>query len=310
MTDFLNGYYGAAGPLLLQYIDLIGAAVSRQPALWLGVYDATTRHWLTLEDLTAATRLFSQAEAAVAGDETLLRRVRRAKLSIDVVWVERYRELARTARDEGLPFLGPEDPYAEVARIGANEFQSGSYREWADFSEYVGKLRALFPPRSGPKPPQCEGLRPGEWEEIQEQRLEVLPAGGSSQIVDDPTASDGKALRLEGTDKALEGRFKLPQSLAGRWRVYVVLRAEPDGPDPAAVVAGIYAWNMPGGNANEVSRVTVECPPERSGEYQTIDLGVHRLMEGATVQVQPNGSGTYGRVKATWVDRLILVQAD
>ena len=309
MVEFLNGYYGADGPYLMKYIDLIHDAIHRQPDLWLGVYDATTRHWLTLEDLNAATRLFDQATAAVAQDDTLSYRVRRARLSIDIVWVERYRELRRTARQQGRTFLGPADPYAEVEHIAQNEFGIDCYREWAEFPEYVAKLRRLFPPRPEPVPVECEKLPHYEWEDIQEDRLTLTPQE-AGQIVEDPGASNGQALRLEGADKSLEAKFTLPAHLEGRWRIHAVVRAQPAGDQPSAIVLGIYAWNMPSGNANEVYRVVAECPEEHTNEYRTFDLGVHRLKEGATIQVQPSGAGSYGEIRTTWIDRLFLIAAE
>lgn len=305
VSEFLNGYYGAAGPHLLQYLDVINGAIQREPSLWLGVYDATTRHWLTLEDLTRATRLFDAAAAAVAADPTLAYRVRRARLSLDVVWVERYRELRRTAQRGNLEFLGPDDPYAAVEQIARNEFKSNTYREWADLNEYVGKLRTLFPPRPGPPPPACATLPPWAWEDIQAERLVVVPAGAGT-VVDDPAASAGKALRLEGAEPTLEARFKLPAELAGRWRVYAVLRAESAGAVPSAVVAGIYAWNTASARAHEVSRLVVPC----TAAYQTIDLGIHQLEQDSTIQVQPRGAGAYGAVTCTFVDRLLLAQVE
>jgi len=305
VTEFLNAYYGAAGPVLLQYLDLVGKAINREPGLWLGVYDATTRHWLTLEDLNAATRLFDGGEAAVAGDEKLLYRVRRTRLGLDCVWAERYRELRQTAIREGREFLGPEDPYAAVERLARNEFKADCYREWADFSEYISKLRALFPARRGVTPAACQGLPAWRWEEVQEDRLTTTPQGGGT-VVDDPAASDGKALKLAGDAPALEASLKLPAHLVGRWRVHVVLRAEAAGEAESAVVAGVYAWNLPSGNANEVSRVVVPC----GGGYQTVDLGVHRLEKDATIQVQPHGAGAYGKAGVTYVDRLFLVRAE
>ena len=305
VTEFLEGYYGVAGMYLLQYLDLLNAAIHRDPGLWLGVYDATTRHWLSLEDLNAATRLFDAAAAAVAANPTLSFRVRRARLAIDVVWIERYRELRQTAVREGRAFLGPEDPYAAVEVVARNEFGTSTYREWADLGQYVGKLRDLFPARRGAAPPECQKLPAWAWEEIQEDRLTVTPETAAT-VVEDEAAGDGKALRLEGPAPSLEGRFKLPQHLAGRWRAYAVLRAEADGEQESAVVAGIYAWNRPDGGAGEVSRVVVPA----GGEYRTVDLGVHRLEKDATIQVQPNGAGAYGRVAATLIDRLFLVRAE
>ena len=310
MTEFLDAYYGAGGAYLLKYIDLIHDAIHRQPDLWLGVYDGTTRHWLTLEDLNAAMRLSDAALEAVKDDEALSYRVRRARLSIEIVWVERYRELRRTARQQGRAFLGPSDPYAEVERLAENAFSIDCYREWAEFSpEYIPKLRGLFPPRTGGTPPECEGLAKYAWEDVQETMLTVTPEG-AGEVVEDAKASNGKALRVEGGDHALEAKLTLPAHLAGRWRVHAVVRAEPAGAEPSAIVLGIYAWNMPSGNANEVYRLVEECAAGEADAYRTFDLGVHRLEKGATIQVQPNGDGSYGSIKTTWIDRFFLIGAE
>ena len=297
MTEFLNAYYGAAGLYLMQYIDLIRDAVHRQPDLWLGVYDATTRHWLTLEDLNAATRLFDQAQEAVKNDEALTYRTRRARLSIDIVWIERYRELRRAARRQGCAFLGPQDPYAEVERLAQNEFGIDCYREWAEYmSEYIPKLRVLFPARTGDAPAECDGLQPYEWEDIQENMLTFKPREEAGEIVADAMASNGKALRLAGDAPGLEAKFTLPQHLEGRWRVHAVVRAEPAAAEPSAIVLGVYAWNMPSGNANEVYRLVAECAPEQTGNYRTFDLGVHRLTQSAGAFREPHRTAAAGPV--------------
>ena len=128
--------------------------------------------------------------------------------------------------------------------------------------------------------------------------------------MDDSHASNGKSFRLEGGASGLEARYTLAAHLDGRWRVHAVVRAAPDGDQPSAIVLGIYAWNMPSGNANEVSRVAAECPADKADTYRTFDLGVHRLEKGATINVQPGGDGSYGRTKTTWIDRLFLSRAE
>ncbi|NLC57114.1 MAG: DUF4838 domain-containing protein [Armatimonadetes bacterium] len=303
MTEFLNGYYGAAGPHLLAYLDLISNAVNRQPTTWLGVYDGETSHWLTLEDLNAATRLFEKAEAAVAGNDTLTYRVRRARFGIDTVWVQRYRELRRTARAEGRTFLGPEDPYAALERIAANEFKTDTFREWGPFSEYVARLRTSLPPREGSTPPECDRLKPYEWEDLQETALVVSPNRDHGSVVDDPAASNGKALKLVGGGQELEARLELPAHLEGRWRVYVVARAQPKGEQPAGIALGIY-------NPRELCRLIGEFSPAEAGHYRTFDLGVRRLTPGAKIWVQPSGAGSFGEVEATWIDRVFLIAAE
>ena len=88
------------------------------------------------------------------------------------------------------------------------------------------------------------------------------------------------------------------------------MRAAPAGDEPAVVALGVYAWNMPGGNANEVYRVIADGPKEQAGEHPTFDLGVDRLKGGATIHVRPNGDGSYGRIEAAWIDRVFLIAAE
>ena len=109
------GYYGKAGPYLVEYLDLMSKAVQRS-----GIYlrhhqsPKKTPAWLTLDDLNRATRLFSQAAAAVADEPALAARLRRDRLPLDHVWLRRYGQLREEARTTGKPFLGPEDRAAAV----------------------------------------------------------------------------------------------------------------------------------------------------------------------------------------------------
>lgn len=145
MQKFLEGYYGAAGPMLMTWIDVQHHAIHRGRDLGLGSYATSTQGWLLLEDLNIGMRLFEQALGAVEGDETLCYRVRRARLGIDMVWLERYAELRRAAHETGQTFLGPDDPQAALRRLALNEFGVNSYREWAEFSEYAERLHKLRP---------------------------------------------------------------------------------------------------------------------------------------------------------------------
>ena len=86
IEEFLDGYYGAAAPHLMRWLLVQQQAVRRRRDIFLGAYDLTTSAWLTLEDLNEGTRLFDRALEAVADEETLTFRVRRAKLSICLLY--------------------------------------------------------------------------------------------------------------------------------------------------------------------------------------------------------------------------------
>jgi hypothetical protein len=108
MQEFLDGYYGAAAPHLSAYIDLVSDAMTRP-----GTIFRQSNHELislTLSDMNEATRLFTKAEKAVAGNPMLLKRVRRERICVDYMWLKDYRVLRDEAVLKNAPFLGPKDP--------------------------------------------------------------------------------------------------------------------------------------------------------------------------------------------------------
>jgi hypothetical protein len=299
MAEFTSAYYGKAGPILLKYIDLIDKAVNRQPDTWLGVYGSDTSNWFTLDDITASTKLFNQAEKAVANNKTLLYRVRRARLSIEVVYLQRYRELRYEAEKRKIAFLGPQDVYAALENFSKNEFGANCYKEWDDLTGYRRVLDGMLFPPSGKFPEQCVKLKSYQWVDIRNDLIKVTDAAESIQS-DDPAASDGKALMLKGSNVAMQATYELPRNLIGKWRVYVTLRSKPADDNKVGVAVGIYA-------PSELFRTTAEFDSESGKSYTTVDMGEFQLGESAKIWVQPNGSGSFGQKEATWVDRIFLV---
>ena len=84
MDDYLNGYYGAAGPVIRQYIDKMHASLL-STGFKLNIFgspeDAKVAY-LSADMLKVYNALFDQAEKAVANDLLLLTRVKVARLPI------------------------------------------------------------------------------------------------------------------------------------------------------------------------------------------------------------------------------------
>ena len=201
MAEFLQGYYGAAAPHLQQYLNIVHDAGERS-GVYLRCFMSDTSPYLTLDDLNAATRAMAQAQAAVAGDLVLSRRLARERLPLDHVWLQRYHALRRTAQIENKEFLGPDDPQAaceQFIRL-AHEFQVGSYREGRGFAEYEPILVARSRPL-GPPPPACQELPATDWIDFQDNELQLGRPGEWTQLVPDPAASDGMAARMPGTHR-------------------------------------------------------------------------------------------------------------
>jgi len=88
ITEFLNGYYGAAGPSIQKYIDAIHKPVREDPNMFVdtGWYDGSgwSKHapWLTASALAEAEAALREAESKVAGDATLEKRVHHAHIPL------------------------------------------------------------------------------------------------------------------------------------------------------------------------------------------------------------------------------------
>ena len=76
-------------------------------------------------------------------------------------------------------------------------------------SEYVKKMRAVFPSRSGKTPGICQELEAYDWEDVQEHLFESVLDHRIVSVVDDSKASTGKAVRLVGSFKSLQVRSEI-----------------------------------------------------------------------------------------------------
>jgi hypothetical protein len=93
VQTFADGFYGAAGGHVRRYLVALEAAAEAKPA-YMSMGSVPQRiHYLDLAFLRSSMALFDEAEAAVADDPVLLRRVRHARLGVDRATVVRWRQL-------------------------------------------------------------------------------------------------------------------------------------------------------------------------------------------------------------------------
>jgi hypothetical protein len=94
MNDFLNGYYGAAGKPIRQYIDVMREALinSNQPLRIFGSPIEAVNSYLTPSHIEMYKKLFDQAELAVADKPEVLERVRIARLPLSFAIMEQAKK--------------------------------------------------------------------------------------------------------------------------------------------------------------------------------------------------------------------------
>ena len=304
VREFMHGYYGPAAPYLLDVLGQFDDDVSAS-GTYLRCYMGNTSSWLTPQGLVDATRAFDRAQESVAADAELSRRVERARLTLDHVWLNRYHVLARGAKREGTTFAGPADG-AEGCRRWIEkqrEFGNGFYGEGRAFDGYSQALSRRFRPPP-PTPALCRDLPEEDWVDVQDNLFRLHSPGRWADCVEDPSASDGFAARMPANHTQWAVQYPVTEDLTGEgaWRCRVYARCEAEAKAGKGMQIGLYD--------NESRRTiglhdaTIE---ESSGTgYKAFDLGVHQLTAHMYFWIAPHNNPD--EVTAVYVDRILLVR--
>jgi uncharacterized protein DUF4838/glycosyl hydrolase family 67 len=304
IDEFLAGYYGPAAPHLKAYLDTLHNG-AEESDVYLRCFMPDTSKWLTLETLNEGTRHFGKAMAAVSDDPVLAARVRRERLPLDHVWLQRYRAFKRQAAHEGKEFLGPADPVAacdEFLRLAAKH-HAGSFREGQPFGPYGESLRRRYR-KPGPPPMACRDLAEDQWGDVQDNEFRFSSYGTWVKTVEDALASDGMAARMPGNHPQWAVQFPVPHDYADgeKWQCFAEVRAEGKAEQGTAMVLGIYDAEAKKGLAQR--RLTMD--EAVGGKYHTVDLGVHQLTGDCYLWAAPPNRPD--EVDAVYVDRFYFVR--
>ncbi len=82
LNEFVQAYYGASAPFIQEYLQLVHHQICDVQKTHLTIFMPTHRYLSNTAMLEEAKKLFDKAEAAVSSDETLLFRVKLARLPI------------------------------------------------------------------------------------------------------------------------------------------------------------------------------------------------------------------------------------
>ena len=88
MKDFTDGYYGAAGPYIREYLELEERILLR-PGMHTGCYASPRHEMFTDEFITEGRNIFAKAKEAVGSDQELLARVELAEYPLCLLQMEK-----------------------------------------------------------------------------------------------------------------------------------------------------------------------------------------------------------------------------
>jgi hypothetical protein len=300
VADYCRAYYGPAGDLVRQYIDLMHAEAQRTKA---ATWEKTNvdSPLLNFDFVTKADALLREAEKLATGNPVHLRHLRQVQVTLDYVVLLRRQEFESEAARRGLAWSAETDPRRQRLEATIKEEKISQYRQGGG----VAELRDLIQVerKTSTPPPVVKGLAPADWKEIQD--LGFNRYYKSTIIVPDAAASDGAAARLDGKSGAWVIQAKLhlvPEE--GLWDIYAEVRVEAED---AADSDGALAI----GSAPPMNRFTTVPYREVKGD------GYHlvKVPGGPFRYDQGDGAITYLRgaeskkVKYVYVDRFIMVRA-
>lgn len=195
IRDYTDRHYGAAAPIVREYLDALEKATAQQkmPMTW----NASTgqHHYLTGDFLLRCQELLNRAEAAVANDAPRLARVQYLRMSLDLACILRWKHLSAAGK---IPFTMPEllaryrKTYTAAVKERVMESRQPAVIAYMDdllrWHERKTPLKPLPPPLDAVPPHRVHQFTP------ETARLEF-----GAQVVEDPLAAAGIAATLEPT---------------------------------------------------------------------------------------------------------------
>jgi hypothetical protein len=196
IQTFMNGYYGAAGAKMREYLKVMEDGIAAVDAN-LSRMKCYARPYLTLPFYLTCERLLDEAEALCAADAKALLHVRRERVPVDAGLCHMWDDLTRNLpAEQKLPFdreslLKRYESY-RVEQLESCRTAATTQRAKSELSEELAGLRA----GSVPLPEQFRKLAPGSFRDFTWPSFRA--SGQRTRVVADADAAGGKALQYTG----------------------------------------------------------------------------------------------------------------
>lgn len=220
LKQFTDGFYGAAGRYVREYLTALEKASELRPS-FLSMDASPVKHrYLDLQFIREATALFDRADQAAGKDAVLMRRLRHARLPLDRAALLRYPQLVRDWTGGGQDAKTfPLDRKAIALRCREEWYQQIDFRlpeaqRPAERLEADRELKFALGRRDAvPMPSKFAGLPLGT--AIDFPADETRNWMDQARRVADTEAESGQTNRLELSDQDVQ-KYKLPMS----WGLY------------------------------------------------------------------------------------------
>ena len=222
----------------------------------------------------------------------------------------RWDELWLTAQQQGAVWPLEDtlaktyDRFMDIRRRGpVTRLSEQDARDWFHATVIPKLGRKQTPP-----PPGCETLPPKQWADLNDSGMRLNHSAAKPRIVDDPEASDGKAAMLDDNPANWidypVGKLPVVATCPTKmFHVKVSMKLDVTEKAETAFIYGMAANVIKEEQARKFSAAGLE-----SGSFQTVDLGVHKIV-GGWYSLWFKTAGDPENVKSVLIDRIWLIQA-
>ncbi len=308
IKQFADGYYGAASPYVIKYLDLVCKAIEKSGIRLTYVFGSNLEY-MKQKEMDTANGLFDKAEQAVSNDPVMLKRVQVARLSLDHMWLlQPQLDKTNAGKARGLDIKEVAERYIKLSESSGNNYigEGGLMTEayYASLRNYAALPYVPASKRQVTPPIATKGLKPDEWADIQDSKITLYMPGVLSLIVGDKDASDQRAVRMPGNQLDWATQAFLDRSglkPGTKVDVYVTVKAALKSNSGLAFSTGIYDDK----NQKRIldSKIMIQDIPD--SKYHEYKLGTYTLEPGWYVYVAPPGDAKL--VEEILVDRVFLI---
>jgi len=240
--EYLNGYYGAAGENMYKYLKICTKAVEREH-FNLTCFVETGNPYFTANDYIDAFTALNNALKKVDNNPKLKNRVLCDLYSFQVGWLLANKDIQKKVADSNV--IEYKSPIKFINMYNKFAKKNGNYqfRESRSVDDSILASQDIVK-KEGTVPELCKNLPDNKWVDLQENTFTFLFNEGFSRIVDDPQASNGKAIFMSSfhiqwsVQKMLS--FLYLDDTYDYGDLYAVYRVEPNKKTGKAYEIGVY----------------------------------------------------------------------
>ncbi|MHB0997840.1 MAG: DUF4838 domain-containing protein [Armatimonadota bacterium] len=298
IKEFMNGYYGPAGPYMEQYLQALTDAVNREkPNLTCYI---SKPQFYSIDDLNKANIAMNSAIKAVKNNAVLLKRVKIQQMALNNLLIITNRNYSEKVKNVNWNRIAKD--FLSLADATGNIYSSEGVAMTDSYRQMLPTQLIEIKPTKNPAPP-APGKAGVDWLDFQEKQFSLANEGMWVTIVPDEQSSNGITSRMPGntTQWAVQHHFTKKEIIAPVVDVVVSIKVDANGTTGNAFSYGVYD---PANSVNNM--VNIPAANVKNNGYNEYRLNDIAIKSGMYIYAAPCANGAINSVS---VDRMYIVKS-